>query len=155
MAFRLSGPSFFVQGTDVTRTTTAQFPLGAKYVGVDPSTGLQAEFTYVKSGANIALNDAVRFAGSALGYDDVRPTSAANQVVLGGATAAFTSGDYGFVLTRGVCTVKVVVATTAGVNLVSNGTAGTLAVAQATDTTSGQAVALVTGVAAGSAVAFL
>jgi hypothetical protein len=145
-----SAPDFLPAGSDTTRSTTALAPLGMKAFG---PTG--EEFRYVKAGAAIALYDAVRFQGSALGWDDIRPTSAANQVVVGAATAAFDSGAYGFIQTKGVATVKVVVATTAGVNLVSNGTAGTLAVAQAADTTSGQAVALVTGVAAGSAVALL
>lgn len=146
---KLGGPTAFVPGSDTRRDTTAQTTLGSRAYDISGN-----EYTYVKAGADIAQYDAVRFAGSATGYDDVRPTSAAGQVVIGAATAAFTSGQYGYILTRGVATVKVVVATTAGVALVPNATAGTLAVAQATDTTFSNAVALVTGVAAGSAVAF-
>lgn len=139
----------FGPGTDTRRSTTAEAPLGLRVSGPNGE-----EFTYVKAGAAIAQYDAVRFNGSATGWDDVRPTSAAGQVVIGAATAAFSSGDYGFIQTRGAATVKVAVGTTAGVALVPNATAGTLAVAQATDTTFSNAIALVTGVAAGSAVMF-
>lgn len=129
-------------------STVQQNPLGMKIV-VD-----EVEYTYIKAGAAIAQYDACRFAGSALGFDDVRPTSAAGQAVLGAAQQAFASGEYGWLATRGVFTSKVVVSTAAGSALVPNGTAGTLAIAQATDVTFSSAVALVTGVAAGSAVAF-
>jgi hypothetical protein len=112
------------------------------------------EYTFVKAGAAIAAADAVRFNGSATGFDDIRPTSAAGQYVVGAAAGtAFSSGDYGFILSRGVATVKVVVSTAAGSVLVTNGTAGTLALATATELAGSRgAVALVTGVAAGSAV---
>lgn len=152
MAAKLGALSPFGPGSDTRRTTTAEAALGdRKYDASFPGN----EFTYIKAGASIAQYDAVRFAGSTLGFDDVRPTSAANQVVIGAATAAFASGDYGYVQTRGVATVKTVVSTTAGVAVVTNGTAGTLAACTAADTTFSNAVCLVTGVAAGSAVAFL
>lgn len=113
------------------------------------------EFVYVKAGAAIAQYDAVRFAGSALGFDDVRPTSATGQVVLGAAQVAIASASYGWIQTKGIATAKVVVSTAAGSSLVTNATAGTLALAQATDIAYRPAVALVTGVAAGSAVALV
>jgi hypothetical protein len=98
----------------------------------------------------------VRFAGSSLGYDDVRPTSAVSQGVLGVATEAFSSGDYGFVQTRGVVPLcKCVNGTAAGALLGSTGTAGTLGLAVNTDLQGRGAVALVTGVAAGSAIVLL
>lgn len=130
-------------------STTQKLPLGTKAFDANGN-----EYTYIKAGAAIAQYDAVRFNGSAAGYDDVRPTSAAGQVVIGAAQVALASGEYGWILSRGVGTVKVVVATAAGSALVPNATAGTLALAQATDVTFSSAVALVTGVAAGSAVAF-
>lgn len=131
------------------RSTTAQLPIGSVHYDRNGN-----EYTYVKAGAAIAQYDAVLFGGSALGFDDIRPTSAVNQVVVGAATAAFASGEYGFILTRGVATVKVVASTAAGSPLVSSATAGTLALAVATDLAGAKsAVALVTGVATGSAVA--
>jgi hypothetical protein len=139
MAKILTGAGMAAVGTDETRSTTQLMPLGYKVSDKDGN-----EFTYIKAGAAIAAYDACRFAGSALGFDDIRPTSAAAQTVVGVANAAFDSGAYGFIQSKGVCTAKVVVATAAGSSLVSNGTAGTLALA-----------ALVTGVAAGSGVVLL
>lgn len=111
------------------------------------------EYVFVKAGAAIAQYDAVRFSGSASGYDDVRPTSAINQVVLGAAQVAIASGSYGWILEHGVGTAKVVAATAAGSSLGSTATAGTLGLVDATVFGNvGKAVALVTGVAAGSAV---
>jgi hypothetical protein len=134
----------------VTETsTTAKNAIGTKSFDENGN-----EYTYVKAGAAIAQYDAVRFAGSALGYDDVRPTSAAGQVCIGAAQIAIASGSYGWILSRGVGTVKVVVSTAAGSALLPNATAGTLALATAADVTFSSAVALVTGVAAGSGVAF-
>lgn len=60
------------------------------------------EYTLVKAGAAISANDAVRFNA---GLSDVRKTSAPNQVIEGIADAAFASGDYGWLLTRGQATV--------------------------------------------------
>jgi hypothetical protein len=136
---------------DTERSTVQLFPLGARVFDKDGG-----EYTYVKAGASIAKNDAVRFAGSSLGYDDVRPTSAVSQGVLGVATEAFSSGDYGFVQTRGVVPLcKCVNGTAAGALLGSTGTAGTLGLAVNTDLQGRGAVALVTGVAAGSAIVLL
>lgn len=137
--------------TSTSRTTvqSASHALGSRFYDKDGN-----EYVYVKAGATIAAKDAVRFAGSVLGYDDIRPTSADNQQVLGAATAAFASAEFGCVLTRGICDVKVIVATAAGSALNSGGTAGTLKLAVAADVSNVRAVALVTGVAAGSGVAF-
>jgi hypothetical protein len=111
------------------------------------------EFLYIKAGASISANDAVIFSGSALGYDAVITSSAVDQFVIGVAEAAFASGDYGFVKTKGVVTCKVTVATAAGSMLVSDAVAGTMKLATATSFSSGRgAVALVTGVAAGSGI---
>jgi len=134
-------------GPDGYRSTTQKAPLGSKIWDENGN-----EYTYIKAGAAIAQNDAVKMNGSALGYDDVRSTAAAGTVVFGVATYAFNNAEYGFVCTRGVVTCKVVVATAAGSPLVTNGTSGTLALADATAITYRPIVALVTGVAAGSAV---
>lgn len=147
MSLKISGKATGAILTN--RSTTAKATLGAR---VFDSSG--NEYVYVKAGAAIALNDACRFAGSTLGFDDIRPTSAAQQTVFGVATTAFASGEYGFLLVRGVATCKVIVATAAGSALVSGATAGTLALSVVgTDFANRPAVALVTGVAAGSAIA--
>jgi hypothetical protein len=75
--------------------------------------------------------------------------------VVGAATAAFASGEYGYIIVSGVATVKVAVGTAAGSQLGSSATAGTLELLDGSDIAYRPAVALVTGVAAGSAVAFL
>lgn len=133
----------------VTRWLAAPpFPLGTTAKDAAGNT-----YTLVKAGAAIAANDPCVFQGSALGYDDVRPASAAQQLVIGVATAAIASGSWGFILTRGVVTCKVVVATAAGSLLVTGAVAAQLELADATDFAGARpAVALVTGVAAGSAI---
>lgn len=146
----LTGAQLAAPCSDLKRSTTALAGLGSKSFDE-----LGNEYTYVKAGAAIAANDAVRMNGSALGWDDVRPTSAAGQQVYGAATAAFASGDYGYVLTRGVATVKVVVATAAGSPLMTNATAGTLVIADATAIANRPLQANVTGVAAGSSVTLI
>jgi hypothetical protein len=151
MAAILTGPKqFFPSGGDTKRSTTAEETVGAK--AYDDAGN---EYTYVKAGAAIAQYDAVRFSGSAAGWDDIRSTSATNQTVVGAATAAFASADYGYIQTKGVATVKVAVGTAAGSALVTNATAGTMALGDATGFGVRPAVALVTGVAAGSAIALL
>lgn len=147
----LTGPAlaFPVDSTWRGQTNTHGVPLGTKAFDANGY-----EYTFVKAGAAIEAADGVRFAGSETGFDDVRPTSAANQYLLGGADGtAFASGDYGFIKTKGVTTMKCVVSTAAGSLVIPNATAGTVALAT-TSQIPGQrpAVALVTGVAAGSAV---
>lgn len=117
-------------------------------VAFDSKTGYR--YVYVTAGAAIAQYDAVRVVAD---LADVRPTSAVNQVVLGVAQAAIASSASGWIQIDGKATCKVVVATAVGSPLVTNGTAGTLALADATGFAApGRAVALVTGVAAGSAI---
>lgn len=125
-----SGPILVAPVGPADRHTTPQLPLGATLVDANGN-----EYTYVKAGATIAQYDAVRFQGSALGWDDVRPTSAVAQPVVGAAQAAFASGEYGFVLTSGVGTVKTSGTVAANVQLVSSATAGTLAAYANTDIT--------------------
>lgn len=147
---RLTGPVMGTPGDSTRRTTSQELPLGT--IAYGPGT----EWVYIKAGASIAAYDGVRFQGSASGYDDVRPTSATDQGVIGVADAAFASGEYGFVQTRGVATAKVVNATAAGSILHSGATAGTLELAVAASDLHNKAiVALVTGVATGSAVCLL
>jgi hypothetical protein len=147
---KLTGRKSFFPGDDTTRSTTAQTTLGS--LAQDDAGNV---YRYVKAGAAIAAFDAVRFQGSAAGWDDIRATSAVSQVVVGTATAAFDSGAYGYILVEGVATTKVAVGTAAGSQLGSSATAGTLELLDGSDIAYRPAVALVTGVAAGSAVAFL
>lgn len=112
----------------------------------DSATG--ARSVWVTAGAAIAQYDACRIVN---GLADVRPTSAANQPYMGVAQAAIANGASGWVQIDGKMTCKVVVATAAGSPLMTNATAGTLALADATGFGSpGKAIASVTGVAAGS-----
>jgi hypothetical protein len=144
---RLTGPYVGFVGDSTRRTTTQEMPLGTRAYG--PS---GEEFVYIKAGASIAQYDACKFNGSAAGYDDVRPTSATQQYIVGVADAAFDANAYGFIQSKGVCTCKVNTSDAAGSLLVTKATAGTLTLAAATSLPSTPAVALVTGVAAGSAI---
>jgi hypothetical protein len=143
-----TGPGgFFPSGGDTKRSTTAEAELGSR--AYDSS---DREYTYVKAGAAIAANDACIFTGSALGFDSVIPSAAAEQVIVGVATAAFDSAAYGYIQTRGRVTCKTVNGIAAGSSLSTNATAGTLKIAIAGDLSHSNAVALVTGVTAGSAI---
>ena len=143
-------PTGFPGVDSTSRHATEVMPLGT--LGYDEDGN---EYRFVKAGAAIAANDAVKLNGSALGYDDVRVTTNDDEVLFGVATAAFDSGAYGFVLTRGVVVCKVIVATAAGSSLVPGATDGTLKLAVTASLNSKAAVALVTGVAEGSAIAIV
>lgn len=130
--------SFPVDSTH--RSTTQQLPLGTRAFA---SGG--REYVYVKAGAAIAAKDALRFGLSATGLDDVRPTSAANQKVIGAADGtAFDSGAYGFMLAKGYSTVLATDSITAGASVISSSTAGLLIAAAGTDTGDQAGVVLVT-----------
>lgn len=117
-------------------------------IAIDSVTG--ARYVRVTAGAAIAQYDAVRVVAD---LADVRPTSAVNQVVLGVAQAAIASGASGWVQIDGKLTCKVTVATAVGSPLGTTGTAGTLGLIDATAFAApGRGVALVVGVAAGSAI---
>ena len=79
------------------------------------------EYRYVCAQAAISALDSVTFNGSATGYDAVRKIAAANEFVLGVATAAFaTALPYGFIQTKGVVDTKVIDETAAGKVLVAD-----------------------------------
>ena len=131
--------SFPVDSTWRGQANTHGIPLGTRAYA---SGG--REYVFVKAGAAIALYDAIRFNGSATGFDDVRPTSAAHQFVIGGADGtAFASGDYGFMLARGYTTVLVTDAVAAGASLRSSATAGLLITSAATEYGNSAGVVLV------------
>jgi len=133
---QLRGPGGLGVGDTTDRSTTQKVPLG--FVAYD---NLGNSWRYIKAGATIALNDYLRFQGSALGWDDVRPTSAAAQPVVGlnpsaaEGGAAFATGEYGFALVDGVGSGKTAGAVAANVQLVSSATAGQLAAYANTDIT--------------------
>jgi hypothetical protein len=139
----LTGPQFFIpSGGDTKRSTVQEAQLGSKAFDA-----LGNEYTYVRAGATIAVNDAVRLNAD---YGDVRSTSATQQGVLGAATAAFAANDYGYILSRGRAVTKVQAGTAANALLASQATAGTLLTGAATDVVTRGAVA-VTAEAAGLA----
>lgn len=121
----LQAPSVTFPCDSTDRSTTPKCPLGTRAWDAAGN-----EYVYVKAGSNISALQAVEFAGSALGFDDVDPTSAADRYVLGAANGtAFTAGEYGFILTRGVTTVLATDAIAAGAPVASSATAGLLAAA--------------------------
>jgi hypothetical protein len=128
------------------RDTTPKMPIGTQTFDAAGNT-----WTYVKAGAAIAAKNAVMCNGSALGWDDVRPTSAANQAVVGVADLAFASGDYGFIQTDGIATALVANSTAVGSLLVSSAVAGVLALAAATDLVSRGIQALTTSASSATA----
>lgn len=134
----------FAQGDSTTRSQTAPpYPLGT--LARDASGN---EYTLVKAGAAIAVNEAVRFNA---GLGDVRVTSATQQLVFGVADAAFASGDFGWLLTRGSVTCKVVAATAINSLLVTGGTAATLQLATAAEFAGSRGAVQITAEAAGLA----
>lgn len=121
--------SFPVDSTWRGQTNTYGIPLGTRAFA---SGG--REYIFVKAGAAVAAKDALRFGLSAAGFDDVRPTSAVDQYVVGAADGtAFSSGDFGFMLTKGPTTVLATDNITAGASVASSATAGLLAAAADTD----------------------
>jgi hypothetical protein len=139
-----------VFGTDTdSRSATPLYRVGTLAADENGNT-----YRYVRAGAPIARYDAVRFGGGALGYGDVRPTSAATQGLVGSAMVALSTGEYGFIQIGGIATVKVTGATPANSLLVPS-SSGQLNYATAAEFTNKPAVALVLGVSTGSAVAFL
>jgi len=129
-----------------TTSTVAMDKLGELSMDDDGSM-----FRYVQAGAAVAQYDACT---QGTGSFVVIPTSGVNQVVYGAAQIACASGSYFWLQISGKATCKVVVSTAAGSGLVPNATAGTLALAAAgtpdTYLAGCRAIAVVTGVAAGS-----
>lgn len=128
MAAIFTGPAQFLpSGGDTKRATVAECQLGTIAMADDGR-----EFIYVKAGAVIALNDAVRLNAT---LADVRSASTTQQMIIGIATAAFASADFGFIYHRGGngATCKLTAATAVNSVLVSQAVAGTLVIGAATD----------------------
>lgn len=126
------------------RSQTKSLSYGVR--GRDPVNG--NEYIYVKAGATIAVNSPV-FANADL--LDCRPTSAAQQMVLGVADTAFASGDNGWLLNRGSVVCKVVGATAANSLLVTGAVAATLELADATDFSGARSIVQLSAEAGGLA----
>lgn len=107
--------------------TASPLPLGT--VGEDAAGN---EYTLVRAGAAIALNDPVRLNA---GLGDVRAVSAAQQNCIGVADTAFASLAYGWLLTRGNVVARVVAGTAINSTLATGAVAATLELADATDFT--------------------
>jgi hypothetical protein len=100
--------------------TAAKHALG---IEVDCDDGTRRK--YIRAGAAIAANDALKV-DVAEGAYDLDPTSAAAQPIAGVATHAIADNSFSWVIVRGKATVKVAATIVAGAHLVSTGTAGTL-----------------------------
>tara|TARA_R110000765_G_scaffold47073_3_gene96883 strand:+ start:1911 stop:2312 length:402 start_codon:yes stop_codon:yes gene_type:complete len=90
-----------------------------------------AVYTYIKAAAEIIVGVSAMRAngsGSASGYGAcvVATAASADMLFVGVAQAIIASGSYGFVLTKGVGTVKVTTTSAAGDALIMEGTAGNL-----------------------------
>lgn len=142
---RITGPVMGTTGDSTRRTTTAEHPLGTRAYGADG-----AEFVYVKAGEAIAQYAGVSYAANAA---TVVESTELTDVLLGVADTAFSSGDYGWVQTRGLCTAKVVDSTTAKLPVGPCATAGVLDdIAETVIAGTTHAVAVATGAATGSLV---
>lgn len=140
---RIVGPLMGAPGDSTRRTSTAELPLGTVAYGEAGK-----EYEYVKAGGAIAQYAAVSFES---GGGTVVESSALTGYLVGVADAAFSSGQYGFVQTRGQCTAKVVNSTTALLPIGPCATAGVLDdVVETTPAGGSLAVALATGAATGS-----
>jgi hypothetical protein len=106
---RLTGPYSGFPGNTTRRTTTQELPLGTRAIAEGGS-----EYVYIKAGATIPVKSVCTFQGSAAGYDDIRVVTAANQAIAGVADTAFASGEYGFLLCRGIVTALVEDSTAVG-----------------------------------------
>lgn len=131
---KLTGPLVAYPVDTEHRSTTAQLNPGA--LGYDEDGN---EYRYLLAGGVIPTLSAV-VQGSAA--NTVVASSAAEQGVIGIAGAAFASGEYGFVQTRGTGTALVVNSTAAGSLLATGSVAGTLELAVATDLNSRGIVAV-------------
>jgi hypothetical protein len=117
-----------------TRSTTTLYPLGT--LARDAAGN---EYIYVKAGATIPINSAVKANAD---LSDVRVTAAAGDALVGVADAAFATGDNGFLLSRG--TVSVITAGAIAANtLLSPAAAGAMAAMAAADLVAKPAFVLV------------
>lgn len=130
------------------------------------------EYLYVQAGAAISAGQAVKItsppagtllvgnsgqANAAVAFVSVVPTAAAvNQPMIGVANVAFNSGDWGYIIIRGIAQALVNAAVTAGVVLVSDAAgAGQLNTAAATDLAGAKACTALTAASGGLAFVYL
>lgn len=125
-------------GNSEDRHTTQKEQLGALAYDV-----IGNEYRYIKAGEALGANDAVDFNGSALGFDDVRKATDVDRSIVGVALTAFASGEYGWVLRRGVGSVKTTGSVAVKTVLAASATDGTLATKADTDNGDAAAIVLV------------
>lgn len=119
-------------GVDLGTTSTTQlFPLGIEVNGSDG-----AIYCYVRASAAVAqyavckIDDDLRIAELTTAISGAEPTA------VGVAQIAFASGDYGWIVVQGNCTVLVSASCTADTKLLTTATAG-VAHSTGTDTIQG------------------
>jgi len=113
-----------------------------------------AAYRYVLAGAAIAQYDAVMYSGTT-GYTVIPTTSTGNEVILGAAQVAIGNAYWGWILIYGKGLVKSDATHTAGVALTDGVGVGTVKAYAGTETSGPCALALATGVTAGSTVFML
>jgi len=113
-----------------TSTQKYGLTLGSRWIEEDGT-----EYTYVKAGAAIAAGDAVKIDTSDttnLPFTVIK-TSAATSKMVGVAESAFTSGYYGWIVTKGRVEANVATSVAAGDGLIPTSTAGRLGTYANTD----------------------
>lgn len=113
-----STESFAVPALDKA-STEAEIKVGTVVRGTDNS-----EFVYVQANGAIAQYDAV-----AIDAGQAAPLSATNAITgveIGAAQVALADNEYGFVQTRGACSVNVLASAATDVQLYATATAGSL-----------------------------
>lgn len=114
MAQIIGYPGGFGVGDTTTRTnTTGTPPVPLGTVGYD-NQGF--EYRYIRAGGVIAVGNLVQLTASATPFDAAVVTSAANQQIIGVATAAFVANDCGWVMRNGPFLTTTTGATTVGTN---------------------------------------
>lgn len=126
-----------VFGDDVTKTyTSAVYPLGTERLVLGSQTGVGDQvyvFVYNADSADYALGDLIRHKATSANGTTIKTAGAVNPSYLVGiaagtlpytAAADGSSGPYGWIIKKGVCTAKVTTYTQDNA-LVSSATAGT------------------------------
>lgn len=121
-----TGDIVAIQDAVTTAHTTQKFPLGFRRVENGK------EYTYMKAGAAIAINEAVKVSTADTTGGTVIKTAAVADPVFGVCeSVALASGEFGWITTRGPVSVKILDAAAAEDLLGASATAGTLQAAAA------------------------
>jgi len=140
-----TGTSFHFYEPVTTAHTTQKFPLGFRRMENGK------EYTYMKAGAAIAINEAVKLDTADTTGGTVKKTAAVADPIFGVAeSVALASGEYGWITTRGPVSVLILDAVAAEDLLGASATAGTLQAAAAGNVDHIRVMALEDGVVANS-----